>query len=94
MSARHSIPRLAVVLISAFAGSVPATACDVCYGAGANDSPLVSSARLGVFLLLAVTLAVLGGFVAFIFHLRNRARRFESETLASEWAQLQRSSFP
>jgi hypothetical protein len=76
------------------AGAAPALACDVCYGASSSDSPLVSSARLGVFLLLGVTLAVLGGFVAFIVHLRNRARRFESDPLALEWAQLQRSSFP
>ena len=66
-------------------------ACDVCYGAGANDASMVSSARLGVFLLLGVTAAVLSGFVAFMVYLRNRARQFESETIASEWAQLQRS---
>ena len=72
------------------AAGAPAAACDICYGATA-DSPLVESARLGVFLLLGVTVAVLGGFVAFIVYLRNRARAFESETIASEWAQLQRS---
>ena len=73
-------------------GAAPATACDVCYGAAASGSPLVSGARLGVFLLLGVTVAVLGGFAKFFFYLRNRARQAETEQIASEWAQFQRSS--
>jgi len=73
-------------------GTVPAAACDVCYGAADSGSPLVSAARLGVFLLLAFTVAVLGGFARFFFYLRNRARQTEIEQIGSEWAQLQRSS--
>ena len=53
---------------------------------------MVTSARLGVFLLLAITMVVLGAFAKFFFYLRNRARQAESETIASEWAHLQRSS--
>jgi hypothetical protein len=73
-------------------GAVPAAACEVCYGAADSGSPLVSGARLGVFLLLAVTVAVLGAFAKFFFYLRTRARQAEIEQITSEWAQFQRSS--
>jgi hypothetical protein len=72
--------------------SAPAAACSVCFGAQESHSPLVSGARLGVFLLLGVTAAVLGGFVKFFLYLRARARRAEIEGIAEEWAQLQRSA--
>jgi hypothetical protein len=82
---------LAVLLLGTL-GAVPAHACSVCYGAADSGSPLVSGARLGVFLLLAVTAAVLGAFAKFFFYLRNRARQAEVEQITSEWAQFQRSS--
>ncbi len=82
---------LAVVLLGALS-AVPAQACNVCYGAADGGSPLVSGARLGVFLLLAVTVAVLGAFAKFFFYLRSRARQAEIEQITSEWAQFQRSS--
>jgi heme/copper-type cytochrome/quinol oxidase subunit 2 len=82
----------AVVLLASALGAAPAAACEVCYGAASSGSPLVSGARLGVFLLLAVTVVVLGGFARFFFYLRNRARQAETEQIASEWAQFQRSS--
>lgn len=46
-----------------------AMACPVCFSQGAGGSPLVDAALLGVVVLLAVTVAVLGGFAAFIRHL-------------------------
>lgn len=73
-------------------GAAPALACSTCYGAVDSGSPLVSGARLGVFLLVAVTAAVLGGFAKFFLYLRNRARQAETDQIASEWAQFQRSS--
>jgi hypothetical protein len=82
---------VAALLLSALSAA-PAAACDVCYGAASSGSPLISSARLGVFLLLGVTVAVLGGFAKFFFYLRNRARQAEIEQIDSEWIQLQRSS--
>ena len=72
--------------------AAPAYACSVCYGSAANPSPLITSARLGVFLLLAITAAVLGGFARFFLILSRRARQAEADTIAAEWAQLQRSS--
>ncbi len=46
-----------------------AMACPVCFSQGVGGSPLVDAALLGVVVLLAVTVAVLGGFAAFIRHL-------------------------
>ena len=80
-----------VATLAALVSATPAAACSVCYGA-ASGSSLVTSARLGVFLLLGVTVVVLGGFAKFFFYLRNRARQAEIESIASEWSQLQRSS--
>jgi hypothetical protein len=82
---------LAAAFLAAL-GAVPAAACEVCYGAADGGAPMVSGTRLGVFLLLAVTGAVLGAFAKFFFYLRNRARQAENEQIASEWAQFQRSS--
>ncbi len=72
--------------------AAPAAACTVCYGARDSGSALVGAARLGIFLLLGVTVSVLGGFARFFFHLRQRARRAELDAVASDWAQLQRSA--
>jgi hypothetical protein len=80
-------------LVAAFLAA-PADACSVCYGAADNGSPMIGAARLGVFLLLGVTVAVLGGFAKFFFYLRNRARQAEIDEVASDWAQLQRSTPP
>jgi hypothetical protein len=74
--------------------AAPAAACSVCYGRADNGSALVSSARLGVFLLLGVTVAVLAAFARFFFVLRNRALAAERESIALEWSELQRSSMP
>jgi len=64
----------AMALLLGALGAAPALACSTCYGAVDSRSPLVSGARLGVFLLIAVTAAVLGGFAKFFLYLRNRAR--------------------
>jgi hypothetical protein len=82
----------AMALLLGALGAAPALACSTCYGAVDSGSPLVSGARLGVFLLIAVTAAVLGGFAKFFLYLRNRARQTEIDQIASEWAQFQRSS--
>lgn len=82
----------AMALLAGALGAAPALACSTCYGTVDTGSPLVSGARLGIFLLLAVTALVLGGFARFFFYLRNRARQTEIEQITSEWAQFQRSS--
>jgi hypothetical protein len=55
------------------AGAAPAAACSICFGD--PNSPLTKSAEMGVWFLLAVILAVEGGFGLFFFvYLRRRAR--------------------
>ena len=88
---RHRLAAMGVALTAVLIQTAPAAACTVCYGED-NGAGMVTSARLGVFLLLAITMVVLGAFAKFFFYLRNRARQAESEIIASEWAHLQRSS--
>ena len=88
--ARVAVFALAVTL-GALLAAAPAAACSVCF-AKDTSSAMVSSARLGVFLLLGITAAVLGGFAKFFFYLRRRARQAELSGIADEWAQLQRSA--
>jgi hypothetical protein len=77
-----------LLAVLALAPSV-ASACESCYGA-ATESPLIDAAKVGMFLLLAVTLSVQGGFVAFFLHLRRRAKRYAQAQLEAEWNELQR----
>jgi len=80
-------------IINALAAA-PAAACSVCYGSRDIGSPLVSGARLGIFFLLAVTVVVLGGLTRFFLYLRARARLAESDGVAGEWPDFQRSVSP
>jgi hypothetical protein len=45
-------------------------ACSVCFGAA--DGALITSARLGVLVMVGVTCAVLGAFGAFFLRLGSR----------------------
>jgi hypothetical protein len=87
-----ALAALAAALLASGLWVAPALACTVCYGEDASGSAMLTAARLGVFVLLGITVAMLGGFAKFFFYLRNRARQAESEEIASEWAHLQRSS--
>jgi len=92
MTALRRLPGLVAGGLLGTLAAGPAMACEVCYGGAANGAPMVTAARLGVFLLLAVTVAVLGAFTRFFLYLRARARQAEIDGIASEWAQFQRSS--
>lgn len=65
-------------------------ACPVCFGAEENS--LIDGAKLGVLVMVAITLAVQGAFVAFFLYLRKRAKRFADAELDIEWSELQRPS--
>jgi heme/copper-type cytochrome/quinol oxidase subunit 2 len=67
-------------------------ACESCYGNA--QGPMIDGARMGVWLLVAVTLSVQVGFVAFFFHLRRRARQAEADLVNTEWTDLQRGPKP
>ena len=71
-------------------GSATLLACPVCFGA--EESPLIDGAKLGVMVLVVITLAVQGGFVGFFLYLRKRAKQVAELELEDEWLDLQRGS--
>jgi heme/copper-type cytochrome/quinol oxidase subunit 2 len=64
-------------------------ACPMCFGA--EETSMVDGTKIGVLVMLAITLAVQGGFVGFFFYLRKRAKRFAGVELDEEWSHLQRA---
>ena len=68
-------------------GASSVLACPVCFGA--EETSMVDGAKLGVLVMLAVTLAVQGGFVGFFLYLRKRAKRIADVELDAEWSELQ-----
>jgi hypothetical protein len=70
-------------------GSSSVFACPMCFGAA--ETSMIDGAKLGVLVLLAITLAVQGGFVGFFLYLRKRAKRIANIELETEWSELQRS---
>lgn len=78
-----------VVVLSAIGFAAEAAhACTACFGA--EDSPLIHGARLGVWLLGGVTVCVQAAFVAFFLYLRKRSKIAGEVELDREWAALQR----
>ena len=67
--------------------SSSAFACPVCFGA--EETSMIDGAKLGILVLLAVTLAVQGAFVGFFLYLRKRAKRIADLDLDTEWSELQ-----
>jgi hypothetical protein len=86
-SARQACVTAVAVIIG---GSTSVLACPVCFGA--EETSMVDGAKLGVLVMLAVTLAVQGGFVGFFLYLRKRAKRIADVELDTEWSELQRPS--
>ena len=84
---RRGIVRAVAAAAMLVAGSSSAFACPVCFGA--LETPLIDGAKLGVLVLLAITLAVQGAFVGFFLYLRKRAKRIAEIDLDTEWSELQ-----
>ena len=87
MTARRIFATAAAVMI---VGRTSVLACPVCFGA--EETSMINGTKLGVLVLLAITLAVQGGFVAFFLYLRKRAKRIADSELDTEWSELQRSA--
>ena len=68
-------------------GTSSAFACPVCFGA--EETSMIDASRLGILVLLLVTFAVQGGFVAFFLYLRKRAKLIADIDLDNEWSELQ-----
>jgi hypothetical protein len=86
-TARQAVMTAAFVVI---AGGSTLFACPQCFGA--EETSMVDGAKLGVLVLLGITLTVQGGFVGFFLYLRKRAKRIADIELDTEWSELQRPS--
>ena len=84
--ARHAVLTAALVVI---AGSTSVFACPQCFGA--EETSMIDGTRLGVAVMLGITLAVQGGFLGFFLYLRRRAKRLADAELDTEWSELQRT---
>ena len=84
---RRIVTTAAAVMI---AGATTILACPVCFGA--EETSMIDGAKLGVVVMLAITLVVQGGFVGFFLYLRKRAKRMADVELDSEWSELQGSA--
>jgi heme/copper-type cytochrome/quinol oxidase subunit 2 len=91
-SARHARLRAAAATAVAvmIAGGSSVLACPVCFGA--EETTMVGGTKLGVLVMLGITLVVQGGFVAFFLYLRRRAKRNADAELDTEWSALQGAS--
>jgi len=90
-SIRLAITRvLATAAAVVIGGSSSVLACPVCFGLlDAQDSSMIDGTRLGILVLLTITLAVQGAFVGFFLYLRQRAKRIADIDLDTEWSKLQ-----
>jgi hypothetical protein len=70
-------------------GGSSVLACPVCFGA--EETSMISGARIGVLVMLGILFVVQGGFVGFFIYLRKRAKRIADIELDTEWSELQRS---
>jgi predicted transporter len=70
-----------------FGGGSSVLACPVCFGA--EETSMIDGAKLGVLVMVAITLAVQAGFVGFFLYLRKRAKRIADVDLETEWSELQ-----
>ena len=77
----------ATALFAAIAGGTSLLACPLCFGA--EETSMIDGTKLGVMVLLAITLVVQGGFVAFFLYLRRRAKHIADIELDAEWSELQ-----
>ena len=68
-------------------GSSRVLACPACFGA--EETSMITGAKLGVLAMLAITLAVQGAFLAFFLYLRKRAKHIADVDLDNEWSELQ-----
>ena len=81
---------LATAAAVIFGGGSSVLACPMCFGA--EETSMLDGTKIGVLVMLAITLVVQGGFAAFFLYLRRRAKRNAEIDLETEWSQLQGAS--
>jgi hypothetical protein len=93
-TARQAARQVRVLFMTAalvtIAGGAEVLACPMCFGA--EESSLIEASKLGIFVLLGITLAVQGAFASFFFYLRKRAKQHAELELETEWSELQKPS--
>ena len=91
MSSRSRGIRIALTTALAvlIGGGSSVFACPVCFAA--EETSMINGTRVGILVLLAVTLMVQGAFAGFFLYLRNRAKRMADIELDTEWSELQRA---
>jgi heme/copper-type cytochrome/quinol oxidase subunit 2 len=87
---RYWVRVLTTAAMVMIGGGSSVLACPVCFGA--EETSMIEGTKLGVMVMLAVTIGVQGGFVGFFFYLRRRAKRIADIELDTEWSELQRPS--
>ena len=80
-----SFATLALVIIG---GGSSALACPVCFGA--EETSMVHGTRLGVPVMLAITLDGAGRVRGIFLYLRKRAKWNADVELDTEWSELQK----
>ena len=81
-----AVHTVAFIVVS---GGAQLLACPMCFGA--EETSMIDGTKMGIFVLLAITLTVQGAFAGFFFYLRHRAKRMADADLDSEWSKLQSS---
>jgi hypothetical protein len=79
-----------IAAVIVLGGSSSVFACPVCFGA--HETSIIDGTRLGILVLLGITLTVQGAFVGFFLYLRKRAKRIADIDLDTEWSELQGAS--
>ncbi len=87
---RRSARIIAGIITTLLAGAPAALACPVCFGV--EDSTLVSGTKAGVWVMVAITVAVQVAFVSFFLYLRRRAKLIAKLELDDEWSELQKAT--
>jgi heme/copper-type cytochrome/quinol oxidase subunit 2 len=89
-TARQGRQVFAIAVAVMIFGNSTVFACPVCFGA--EESSMIDGTKLGILMLLGITLVVQGGFVGFFLYLRKRAKQNADVELDMEWLELQRGS--
>ena len=71
-------------------GGATVLACPMCFGA--EETSMIDGTKIGLFVLLGITIAIQGAFAGFFLYLRRRAKLIADADLDSEWSKLQKVS--
>ena len=81
---RRALTTAAAVMIGGSTSALAAQATQL-----EGDTSIMDGAMLGIVVMLAITFAVQGAFVAFFLYLRRRAKRIADIDLDTEWSEVQ-----